>query len=101
MTITDLIYSPLDLTEDSIDELAPGDFEPVYLVPDNPWLPWANRSAGFAMGAWTAAITTLLLDGPLLRWSVATSIAATLLFAWVVAGHELFEKHPTRFKKAL
>lgn len=78
--------------------IAPG--EPTYLIPDNQWLPWANRSAGFAIGAWAVSITSLLLGSPLLLWSVATSITATLLFAFVVAGHELREKHPTRFKQA-
>lgn len=74
--------------------------EPVYLVADNPWLPWANRAAGAAMGTWTAAIATLAVDNPLWKLLFASAVAMTLLFAWVLAGHELFEKRPTRFKKA-
>lgn len=79
-----------------VGEIAPG--TPIYLIPVNAWLPWAQRTAGVAMGSWIAATTTLFLTGPL-WWAVATAISTTLLFAFVIAGHELREKHPNQFKR--
>jgi hypothetical protein len=72
--------------------------QPIYMVPDNPWLPWANRTGGLTMGAWLGAAITLLLDSPLLLWALASAIAVTCLFAWVIAGHELYERYPKKFK---
>jgi hypothetical protein len=84
------------LTHPPLGTIAPG--EPAYLIPDNPWLPWVNRSGGFALGAIGATITSALRESPYLWWAFATTIATTLLFAWFLAAHELYEKRPTKFK---
>lgn len=87
-----------DTTHPALSEIAAS--VPTYLIPDNPWLPWVNRAGGATMGVWTAATVSLLLGNLLLWWLAASAITVSLLFAWLVAGHELFEKHPTRFKQA-
>lgn len=101
LQVDDTMRAELEALTDNppyhLGDIAPG--QPVYWVADNPWLPWVNRAAGVAMGAWLASAVTLLLDSDMLRWSLPTSIACTLLFAWLLAGHELFEKRPTKFKQ--
>lgn len=101
MTVTDIRLSnsiEFEIEKPVLGEITPG--KPVYMVPDNPWLTWANRSGGLAIGAWAAATITLLLTPRLLGWMLASAVAVTLLFAWVVAGHELYEKNPRKFRKA-
>src|SRR5690349_1110664 len=68
--------------------------EPVYLIPDNPWESWTHRTTGTAMGSWLAATVTYLLHPHLLGWALAAAIAATLLFAWVIGGRDLYDRHP-------
>jgi len=102
MTITDI--RPPNSPEFEIDnrpklgEIAPG--EPIYMIPVNPWTPWTARTGGFAMGAWLAATETLIFGGDQVKWAAASAIAATLLFAWTSAGHELRERRPLRFEQA-
>jgi disulfide bond formation protein DsbB len=105
MTVTDIRPSNSiefgienQATTPGLGEIVPG--EPVYMVPDNPWMPWTDRAAGGAIGAWLASAATVLLNMHMLPWAVATSVAVTLLFAWVMAGHELYERNPRKFKKA-
>lgn len=89
--------SAVDNTVLEVGNLAPG--EPVFLTPDNPWLPYVNRAGGFGLGSIAATVTTILVGSPYIWWALATTVCTALLFAWVVAGHELFEKRrPTRFK---
>lgn len=75
--------------------------EPVYLVPDNPWTTWTYRAAGIASGSWLADAATYLIHPHLLGWALATAIAATLLFAWVLGGQEAYDRNPKKFKQAL
>lgn len=104
MTITDtspgtapaIIEQPC--TDLQIGAIAPG--EPTYLVADNPWKPWATRAGLTAIGSALATIATIALASPLAWWALATFIATALLFAFLLAGHELTEKRPTSFKKA-
>jgi hypothetical protein len=73
--------------------------KPVHLIPVNSWTPWAVRSGGAALGAVTAAIVTTVLHPHLMGWAAAVAITFTLLFAFVLAGHELRERHPIRFER--
>jgi hypothetical protein len=71
-----------------------------YLVAHNPWKPWATRAGLVAIGSCAATIVTIALASPLVWWALASTIATALLFAFLLAGHELTENRPTSFKKA-
>jgi hypothetical protein len=74
--------------------------QPIYMVPVNPFATWTVRAAGAAMGTWIAAGLTFLLHSPLFWWAVASAVTVTLLFAWVLAGQELYERNPKKFQPA-
>lgn len=73
--------------------------KPVHLAPVNPWTPWAVRSGGAALGAAVAAMVTTVLHPYLMGWAAAVAITFALLFAFVLAGHELRDRHPIRFER--
>jgi hypothetical protein len=72
--------------------------QPQYVTPDNPWKPWVLRTGGLGLGACLGTVVTILADSPMILWAIASLVAVALLFAWVCAGHELYERHPKKFK---
>jgi hypothetical protein len=96
------ITGPLDVVavpdRPLVGAIAPG--RPVRLVAVNPWLPWVNRVGGFTLGVIIAAAVSILLGCPMPWLAAGTAIAAALVFAWVVAGHELRQRRPTTFRVA-
>ncbi|MFI5895606.1 hypothetical protein ACIA5D_36480 [Actinoplanes sp. NPDC051513] len=74
--------------------------EPVYLVAVNPWRPWVARAGGTALGAGMSAIVSVALNPQLMYTATLITIAVALVFAWVLGGYELTEKHPKKFVKA-
>jgi hypothetical protein len=76
-----------------LGEVAPG--LPVRMYPQpSPWAPWCLRVGSVAIGAALATAATILRGSPTAWWAAATTIATALLFAWTVAGHELYARRP-------
>lgn len=74
--------------------------QPEYLVADNPFTAWTLPATGVFAGAWVATSVTFMLHSPLSMWAFASAIAVTCVFAWVIAGWELYEINPKKFKPA-
>lgn len=81
-----------------LGSIAPG--TPAYKTAVNPWLPWVMRSGGLGVGSVAGFITTLFVQQEINWLAFSTMFTTFLLFIWVMAGHELYDKHPNAFAEA-
>lgn len=81
-----------------LGDIAPG--ETTYRLAVNPWLPWVIRTGGVSLGATAATIVTICLASPYIWLALATALTSWMVFAWVMAGHDVTEKRPKVFTEA-